>query len=37
MPIADDVDLLKSQFQPALELAIVGTLLTVDFMVTLAC
>ena len=37
MPTADDVRWLKTQFQPALELAISGTPLTVDFMAALAC
>jgi hypothetical protein len=37
MPNADDIRWLKSQCQPALEAAIAGTPLTVDFMVALAC
>lgn len=37
MPNAADVSWLKTEFQPALELAILGTPLTVDFMVALAC
>lgn len=37
MPNGEDVAWLKTEFQPALEIAISGTSLTVDFMVALAC
>lgn len=37
MPTADDIAWLKKEFQPALELAILGTPLSVDFMAALAC
>lgn len=37
MPTADDIAWLKKEFQPALELAISGTPLSVDFMAALAC
>lgn len=37
MPTADDVRWLKTEFQAAMEVAITGTPLTVDFLAALAC
>lgn len=37
MPTADDIRWFKGQFQPAIEAALAGTPLTVDFIAALAC